>query len=56
MEKGEKSTSSSGLGKEKVVAFEKGKRASQNTKIGIDFDPKTSRLCNHEEVDKSLVK
>jgi len=44
----------SGAGDEKS-AVEKGKRASDRTRIGIDFDPKTSKLRDQEAVDKHLT-
>jgi len=34
---------------------EKGKRTSRRIKIGMDFDPKTSKLCDQEAVDKYLT-
>ena len=43
-----------GAGKGKAATEEKGKRASYHTKIRMDFDSKTSRLHNREEVDKYL--
>jgi len=43
MKKGEKSVTISDVGKEKS-AVEKGKRASHRTRIGMDFDSKTSKL------------
>jgi len=46
MKKGEKSGTVGGAGKGKAGAEEKGKRASHHTRIGMDFDPKTSRLRN----------
>ena len=53
--KGEKSGPSVGSDKGKSLAEEKGKRASRRSRIGIDFDPKTSKLCNQEAVDKYLA-
>ena len=55
MKKGEKSSVVDDAGKGKVVAKEKGNRTSHHTRIGIDFDPKISRLHNQEEVDKYLT-
>ena len=55
MKKREKFGTVSSAGKEKVVVEEKGKRASHRTRIGMDFDPKTSKLCDQEPVDKYLV-
>ena len=46
----------SSMSKGKPAVGEKGKRASHCIKIGMDFDPKISRLCNQEEVDKYLTK
>ena len=55
MKKVEKSSSSSGMDKGKPTVEENEKRAS-HCRIGIDFDPKTSRLRNQEEVDKYPTK
>jgi len=44
-----------GSDKGKFVTAEKGKRASRRTRIGLDFDPKTSKLCDQEAVDKYLA-
>ena len=55
MKKGDKSSSSSGMGTGKPTT-EKGKKAFHRTTITMDFDPKTSRLRNQEEVDKYLAK
>ena len=41
--------------KERSRAEEMGKRASHRTMIEMNFDPKTSRLHNQEEVDKYLA-
>ena len=43
-----------GVGKGKATA-EKGKRASHRTRMRMDFDSKTSKLCNQEEVDEYLA-
>ena len=56
MTKGEKSSAVSGASKGKATIKEKRKKASHRTRIRMDFDPKISRLCNQEEVDKSLTK
>ena len=55
MNKGEKSTMISDAGKGKFVVEEKGKRASHRTRIGMDFDSKTSKLRDQEAVDRNLV-
>ena len=56
MKKGEKSAMMSSVGDGKAaVEEEKGKRASHHTRIGMDFDPKTSKLCDQETVDKYLA-
>ena len=44
MKKGERSDTVNGAGKRKATVEEKGKRASHRTRIGMDFDPKTSKL------------
>jgi len=46
MEKGEKFGVIDSAGKGKAAAGEKGKRVSHQTRIRMDFDPKTSRLFN----------
>jgi len=51
MKKGEKSGPSDRSDKGKSVE-EKGKRTSHCTRIGMDFDPKTSKLRDQEAVDK----
>ena len=56
MKKGDKSSSSSSMGTGKPTAEKKGKKAFHRTTITMDFDPKTSRLRNQEEVDKYLAK
>ena len=45
----------SGTGKGKAAVEEKGKRTSHRTKIGMEFDPKTSKLCDQEAVNKYLA-
>ena len=42
----------SGVGKGKAKKEEKGKRSHFCIRIGLDFDPKTTRLCNQEDVNK----
>ena len=54
MKKEEMSAMISGTGKGKA-AVEKGKRTSHRTKIGMEFDPKTSKLCDQEAVNKYLA-
>ena len=39
----------------KTTTEEKGKRASHYTKIGMDFDPKFSKLRDQEAIDKYLA-
>ena len=41
--------------KGKSVVEEKGKRTSHRTWIGMDFDPKTSKLRDQEAVGKYLA-
>jgi len=55
MKKGEKSGSSDRLDIEKSITEEKGKRTSHRIRIGVDFDPKTSKLRDQEAVDKYLA-
>ena len=55
MKKVDKFSSSSGIGKGKAATEEMGKKASHRTRIGMDFYPKTSRLCN-QGLDKYLAK
>ena len=55
MKRGEKSGTVGSAGKGEAAAEEKGKRTSHRTKIEMDFDPKTSKLRNQEEVDKYLA-
>jgi len=55
MKKGEKSGVVGSMGKGKTAVEKKRKRASQLKRIGIDFDPKTSRIHNQEEVDTYLA-
>ena len=55
MKKEETSAMISVASKGKAVVEEKGKRASHYTKIRMDFDLKTSMLCDQEAVDKYLV-
>ena len=50
-----RSKSSVIVGKGKATE-EKGKRSHFCTKIGMDFNPKTSRLRNQEDVNKHLVR
>jgi len=45
----------SGADKGKDAVEEKGKRASHRTRIGMDFDPKISKLRDQEAVDRYLV-
>jgi len=45
----------SDVGKGKAVVEEKGKRVSHRTRIGMDFDPKTSKHRDQEAVDKYLA-
>jgi len=52
--KGGKSGAVSGAGKEKATAEEKGKRSFHHTRVGMDFDPKTT-LHNQREVDEYLA-
>ena len=52
--KGEKSHTADGLGKGKASA-EEGKMSSCRTRIGMDFDPKISKLHNQNDVDKYLA-
>ena len=56
MKKREKSSSSKGMGKEKPVMEEKGKKIYHRIRIGMDFNPKTLKLHNQEVVDKYLAK
>ena len=51
MKKGEKSSRSDRSDKEKSIVEEKGK-SSRRTRIGMDFDPKTSKLRDEGAVDK----
>jgi len=39
-----------------VRTEEKGKRSQFRTRVGMDFDPKTTKLYNQEGVDEYLVK
>ena len=55
MKKGETSATISGAGEGKVAVEEKRKRASHRSRIGMDFDPKTSKLRDQEAVDKYLA-
>jgi len=55
MKKGEKYGPSGGADKGKSTTEEKGKRASRCIRIGMDFDPKTSKLRDQEAVDKYLA-
>jgi len=54
MKKGEKSDTVSDASKEKAMMQEKWNRASHSTMMGIYFDPKNSKLCDQEAVDKYL--
>ena len=45
----------SGVGDGKFAVEEKRKRASQYTRTGMDFNPKTSKLCDQEAVNKYLA-
>ena len=51
MQKGEKSGPSDGADNGKSTMKEKGKRISRRTRIGMDFDPKTSMFHDQEAVD-----
>ena len=55
MKKGETSSMISDAGKGKAIMEEKGKRASHRIRIGMDFDPKTSKFCDQEAVDRYLA-
>jgi len=55
MKKGEKFGPSIRSDNEKSIVEEKGKRTSRRNRIGIEFDPKTSKLRNQEAVDKYLA-
>jgi len=55
MKKGEKIGPSDSADKRKSTVENKGKRTSHHTRIGMDFDPKTSKLRNQEAVDKYLA-
>ena len=55
IKKGETSATISGVGKGKAVVEEKWKRASHHIRIGMDFDPKTSKLRDQEAVDRYLA-
>ena len=55
MTKGSKSSTVGDVGKEKATKEEKGKNHFC-TRIGMDFDPKTSRLRNQEDVNKHLAR
>ena len=54
MKKGEKLGTVNNAGKRKAATEEKRKRTPHPTRIGMDFDPKTSKLRN-QEVNKYLV-
>ena len=45
-----------GAGKEKAMVEEKGKRPYHRTRVCMNFDPKTTRLHNQEDVDEYLEK
>ena len=49
------SNPSNGPDKGKSAMEEKGKRASHRNRIRMDFDPKTSKICDWEVVDKYMV-
>ena len=55
MKKGREFGPSHGWDKGKSVAKEEGKRASYRTRIGMEFDPKTSKPHDQEAVDKYLA-
>ena len=55
MKKGEKSSPSDRSDKGKSIIDENGKRTSRHTRIGMDFDLKTSKLHDQEAVDKYLA-
>ena len=46
----------SSSGKGKAMAEEKGKRSHFRTRIGMDFDPRTTKLHSQKEVDEYMVK
>jgi len=54
-EEGRESPTISDAGKEKAAVEEKGKRGSHRTRIRMDLDTKTSKLCDQEAVDRYLV-
>ena len=55
MKKGETSAMISDTGDGKATVEEKGKRALNRTKIEMDFNPKTFKICYQEAVDKYLA-
>ena len=56
MMKGSKLDAVSSAGKGKATAEEKEKRSQFRTRIGVDFDPRTTKLHSQEEVDEYLAK
>jgi len=56
MTKGSKSGVVGSVGTGKATEKEKGKRFHFRTMIGMDFDPKTFRLRNQEDVNKCLAR
>ena len=56
MTKGDKSGVVSDASKGKDTTEEKGKRSSHRTRIGRDFDPKSTMLHNQKDIDEYLVK
>ena len=55
LKKGETSATISSAGDGKATMREKAKRAFYRTRFRMDFDPKTSKLCDQEAVDKYLA-
>ena len=56
MMKGSKSGAIGGASKGITTTDEKGKRSQFRTRISMDFDPRTTKLHNQEEVGEYLVK
>ena len=54
--KGSKSGTASGVGKGKATTEKKGKWSPLLTRIGMNFDTKTMKLYNQEEVGEYLAK
>ena len=56
MKKESKSDATSGTSRSKAVVEEKGKRSQFRTRVGMNFDPRTTKLHDQAYVDEYRVK